>query len=275
MKLAISIVVYNESESSFKNCLDLCNKIDAPTKIFVYDNSPSPKLKKIADEYQISSYTHDSSNIGFGAAHNKNFIFSKKEKCNALLILNCDAMEFSKIVPNMMKILNKNINVGGLVPFIIDNHNKVTDNVRFVMNIKIFITRMIKFLLTGKRVIPEIQKIYNEKFNTNQLIKIPCAAGCFLLVRSNIFEKVKGFDENFFLYCEDIDLTRRIAGSEQNLFLDLSSKIKHHGRRSSHINKKLFFVHVISLLKYFKKWGIFDFKANNINKNWLNYLNDQ
>ena len=45
MKLAISIVVYNESESSFKNCLDLCKKIDAPTKIFVYDNSPFPKLK--------------------------------------------------------------------------------------------------------------------------------------------------------------------------------------------------------------------------------------
>ena len=49
MKLAISIVVYNESESSFKNCLDFCKKIDAPTKIFVYDNSPLPELKKIAD----------------------------------------------------------------------------------------------------------------------------------------------------------------------------------------------------------------------------------
>ena len=215
MILGISIVVYNENEVIFANCLKLCKEIKSSKKIFVYDNSPKPKLRVLAEKYKITSYTHNKKNIGFGAGHNKNFNLSLKEKCGAFLILNCDASNFVKTISKMLQLLTNNSDVDGLVPIILDDHNKITDNVRLVMNFQNFLIRIFKFLITGKRVIQEMQKIYKCKKPKTKLIKIPCAAGCFLLVRSSIFKNIGGFDENFFLYCEDLDLTRRISTPER------------------------------------------------------------
>lgn len=41
--------------------------------------------------------------------------------------------------------------------------------------------------------------------------KIDYAAGCLMLIRRDVFEKLRGFDENIFLYYEDVDLCMRIA----------------------------------------------------------------
>lgn len=272
MILGISIVVYNENEVSFKNCIKLCKEIKSPKKIFVYDNSPNSNLRVLAEKYKVTSYTHNKRNIGFGAGHNKNFNLSIKENCGAFLILNCDALNFSTTISKMIQLLTNNSDVDGLVPIILDDHNKITDNVRLVMNFHNFLIRIVKFLITGKRVLREIQKIYETKSSKSKLIKIPCAAGCFLLVRSSIFKNIGGFDENFFLYCEDLDLTRRISNFRQGLYLDLNSKINHHGRRSSHSNQKLFFIHIHSLIRYFKKWGIIDLEARKTNMKWINYI---
>ena len=60
------------------------------------------------------------------------------------------------------------------------------------------------------------------------LAGIPLASGCFMLMRTEIFKRLKGFDPRFFLYFEDYDLSLRI-GRESSVGYVPQSRIIHHG----------------------------------------------
>jgi GT2 family glycosyltransferase len=61
---------------------------------------------------------------------------------------------------------------------------------------------------------------------------IPLASGCFMLVRTPLFEKLGGFDPRFFLYFEDYDLSLRI-GREAGVAYVPQARIVHHGGDAS------------------------------------------
>jgi GT2 family glycosyltransferase len=78
--------------------------------------------------------------------------------------------------------------------------------------------------------------------------------GCFMLVRREALEKVGGFDERFFLYLEDADLTRRIRAFARAMYVpDVS--ITHRWQRGSHRSWRLMLVMLHSIWVYFSKWG--------------------
>ena len=76
-----------------------------------------------------------------------------------------------------------------------------------------------------------------------------------MMVNLSDFWKVFGFDERFFMYLEDADLTRslnQVRGSYQigNCF------IYHRWAKESHTKWKLKFIAIISFIKYSLKWGL-------------------
>ena len=62
-----------------------------------------------------------------------------------------------------------------------------------------------------KKMIGKIDDRYLLKFNDHmQAINIPYHQGSFMFFRTECFSKVGLFDEHFFMYLEDIDITRRM-----------------------------------------------------------------
>jgi GT2 family glycosyltransferase len=61
---------------------------------------------------------------------------------------------------------------------------------------------------------------------------IPLASGCFMLVRTALFRRLRGFDPRFFLYFEDYDLSLR-AGRETGVAYVPQARIVHHGGEAS------------------------------------------
>ncbi len=61
---------------------------------------------------------------------------------------------------------------------------------------------------------------------------IPLASGCFMLVRSSQFRKLRGFDPRFFMYFEDYDLSLRV-GRESKVAYVPQARIVHHGGEAS------------------------------------------
>ena len=101
-------------------------------------------------------------------------------------------------------------------------------------------------------------------------MNVPYLSGCFMLLRSEALKKVGLFDERFFMYPEDIDLTRRIREHYRTIFYPHVSVIHNHAQ-GSYKSKKLLWIHIINLIKYFNKWGWFcDKKRQLINKETLN-----
>jgi hypothetical protein len=75
-----------------------------------------------------------------------------------------------------------------------------------------------------------------------------------MFLRVNAIKEVGLFDERFFLYAEDIDFTRRMHEKYDTLFYPKVS-VYHTFTRGSRKEFKLMIIHIISIIKYFNKWG--------------------
>lgn len=77
--------------------------------------------------------------------------------------------------------------------------------------------------------------------------------GMFMLFRSELFSRIGGFDEDYFLYYEDVDLCWRFRHEGFRVLLVPSVRAVHDARRESHRQIRYLFWHVESMLRFFWK----------------------
>lgn len=82
-------------------------------------------------------------------------------------------------------------------------------------------------------------------------------SGCFMFFRCDVLARIDGFDERFFLYLEDADLSRRSQRVARNLYYPMT-KIVHAHQRGAYKSLRLFSYFTISIVRYFNKWGWFE-----------------
>jgi len=104
-------------------------------------------------------------------------------------------------------------------------------------------------------------KSRNERYEMkstgyNQVMNVPILSGCFMFLRNESLKKVGLFDERFFLYAEDTDLSRRIHRQFETLFFP-DAEINHVHARGSYKDFRLTLHNVKSAVQYFNKWGWF------------------
>ena len=85
----------------------------------------------------------------------------------------------------------------------------------------------------------------------------PFISGCFMFFRSAVLQRLDGFDERYFLYLEDLDLSRRAAQEARNLYFP-GCEVVHVHHRGAHKSLRLLGYFGASLVKYFNKWGWFE-----------------
>ena len=79
-------------------------------------------------------------------------------------------------------------------------------------------------------------------------------SGCCMIIPTNFFIKVSGFDENFFLYLEDADLTRKLSSVGRCLHYS-NSYINHNWGRGNYKSLKLMIVNIVSAFIIFLSGG--------------------
>lgn len=93
-----------------------------------------------------------------------------------------------------------------------------------------------------------------------------------MFFKKEALEAVGGFDERFFMYLEDVDLSRRVAEKFGAYYIP-NVKIVHKFQKASYKNRKLLVCHVESAVKYFNKWGwFFDENRTALNKKCMENL---
>jgi hypothetical protein len=91
----------------------------------------------------------------------------------------------------------------------------------------------------------------NDYEVNSQTIYPDWVAGMFMLFRREVFEKLGGFDERYFLYYEDVDLCARLRLGGYAVALCPGAKVVHHAQRSSHRSFKYLTWHLTSMLRFF------------------------
>jgi GT2 family glycosyltransferase len=104
----------------------------------------------------------------------------------------------------------------------------------------------------------------------DRIFSAPYFSGCFMLFRIDALEEIGLFDDRFFMYPEDIDISRRIASSKYAAIYYPYVEIIHEHAADSKKSFKMFFIHVINIIKYFNKWGwFFDSNRKKLNSKTL------
>lgn len=263
--ITFSIVLFHTDEKELKNVLKLINESPLKKKIFLIDNSETDELKKFAHTNNVE-YIFNNSNLGYGAGHNIAI-----QKANGLsryhLIMNSD-IEFNPVILEQAFVcMETNPEIGMLSPQILLPDGELQHFCRKLPT---------PFDLFVRRFIPDFAKPLFKRFLDSYMLlnkdyssamNIPNLPGCFMFVRTNILVEIGGFDEKFFLYVEDVDLTRRLHEKSVTLYYP-KIVIKHSLARGSYKELKHGLYHVASAIYYFNKWGWFnDRKRIAINNN--------
>ncbi len=264
--LTVSIVLFNTEAEEVNHVLQILLESELDLKVFVVDNSETDIIKNRLLADKKIEYIHSGKNLGFGAGHNL-AINRAIEDSEFHLVLNADVDFQSSILTNIYTFLKENEEVGLVAPKIYNPDGTIQYSAKLLPTPANLIVRR---FIPIKPLQEKLDNTYELRFSSfDKIIEVPYVMGCFMFIRSSVLKKVKGFDERFFMYPEDIDLTRRIYKHAKTVYYPDVTIVHSHGKGSYKSNKLLYY-HVTSMIKYFNKWGwLFDKERKNINQKIL------
>ena len=253
--LTISIVIYKSDKNQLLETLDslvlACNK----SKIYNYriylinnDRFFPEYLNKI--NLKNLDILDGHGNIGYGAGHN--LISNNIGKYH--LVLNPDVILDEKSILNSIKRMEEHPNIGLITPNTKNEYNKRQFIVKAYPSILIFFLRAINNKFLNKLFSKKLMNYECHNLNYKTLNKVIFCGGCFMFFRSNVFKQIKGFDEKYFLYFEDMDISYRSNLISENIY-DPEVKITHFGGNASRKGLSHWKYFILSLLIFFKKYG--------------------
>lgn len=257
----VSLVLYKTKYSEVEDLIKELCACEFINVIYIVDNSPIKSLIYNSIGSKIT-YKFIGENLGFGKAHNIAIAESINNKIDYHLIINPDVTLSKTTIEYLHNFMTKNPKCGLVTPKIYYNNGELQRLCKRIPNaIELF----------GKRFpIKRISEYFSKKielstFKYDFQLNVPYLSGCFMFCKTLALKEVGGFDQRYFMYMEDLDLTRSIHERYETLFLPEVS-IQHGYRSESKTNLKLLVALIISAIKYFNKWGwIFDKEKKVIN----------
>jgi hypothetical protein len=225
-------------------------------QIFLLDNSEHHAddrwLKVLGPKIR---YIFNQANLGYGRAHNIALRESIGKNVDYHLVLNDDIRLKAADLDSIHQFMSSHPDVGCLMPRVFSPDGEEQ-----------YLAKLLPapMDLFGRRFLPAgLVRKRNERFELRHLdhtlpIDAPYLSGCFMYLRTKAAELAGLFDERYFLYPEDIDLTRTIHRHYRTLYWPEVS-IVHDHRRASYHSWRMTWVHMQNLCRYFTKWGwLFD-----------------
>jgi N-acetylglucosaminyl-diphospho-decaprenol L-rhamnosyltransferase len=193
------VIVSFKSSHIIEKCIQ---SISSNIKIIVVENSDNVVVKKhLENKFSNVEVIIAKQNLGYGKGNNFGI---SKVKTQYAFILNPDAVLEKNCLNELSKAqINLKDDFTILAPNLLDNYGYFS----------------------------------NQKNNLqNEILEVDYVKGFAILINLKKINFDKIFDENFFLFLEEIDLCKRIKNSGGKIFVALNSKIQHTGKQATEYN---------------------------------------
>lgn len=262
--ITASIVVTNPPMSDLDRFFECIKSSSIKPQLYVVDNSSVPIDHPIVHEYAFQ-HIKNPRNLGYGSAHNvaMRMILDTSE---FHLVLNTDIHFGPNEFEKMLSFMQQNPDVGQLMPKVLNEDGSLQYLCKLLPTpTDLFLRRFAPG--TVRSLFRRRMEQYELRFTGyNRVMNVPYLSGCFMLFRVAALRKVGLFDERFFLYPEDIDITRRMHAKFRTVFFPEASIVHAHAR-TSYKNVKYLWRHTRNLIRYFNKWGwIHDPERTRVNR---------
>ena len=252
MKLSVVILNYN-----VRYFLELClHSVKAATAnidseiIVVDNNSQDGSCEMVKQLFPEVILIENKENLGFSKGNNQGVAVAKGEY---ICILNPDAVVPEDVFSQLFEFSEAKENLGIVGCKLIDGSGK--------------------FLPESKRNIPVVkvalQKIrgnsanyYANHVQKDEVAKVNILVGAFMFMKRSVYNQLEGFDEDYFMYGEDIDLSyKAIKAGLDNYYLGATAAIHYKGEstlKDKSYAKRFYGAMQIFYKKHFKSNIVFD-----------------
>src|SRR3989344_1297777 len=243
------LITHKNGEEILDNCLASLSKTNYPNfEVFVLLNATEDRSEEIARKHKVKVYKSER-NLGFAGGHN---FLARKTNSKYMVIMNDDIEVECDWLGELVRFSEEN-NADDCQPKILSLRDK-----------KMFEYAGAAGGLIDKYGYPFCRgrifdKIEEDKGQYNSPARIFWASGACMMIKRELIEKIKLFDEDFFMYAEEIDFCWRVNLIGGKIFSVPSSKVYHLGcysiKREKMEAKKEFLVHRNSLIMFLKNYS--------------------
>lgn len=238
MQLSIIIINYNVKyflEQCLCSVLHATKQIEAEI-IVVDNNSPDDSIFYLRNKFPQVKFIENDTNVGFAKANNQALKMCKGEY---ILYLNPDTLLPEDVLINCLYFFKTNIHAGAAGVKMVDGNGEFLPESKrsFPSPIASF------YKLAGLAKLFPASKIFNRYalgyLHEDEVHEVDVLSGAFMMTRKSIAENLNGFDEDFFMYGEDIDFSYRIKhAGYKNYYLGTNAIIHFKGEstKKSSIN---------------------------------------
>ena len=254
MDLSCIIVNYKNSEP-LKYCLaSLYQTVQGINfETIIIDNSENDLgLQPLKELYPKTQFVSNSSNIGFAKANNQ---AAKIAQGKVLIFLNPDTILSEQAIYSMYKYYCSHTETGVLGPKVVNPEGSLQYSCRRYPTLWTGLFNRYSIL---SRLFPEnrfTSQYLMRDFDHNEIRQVDWLSGCCLMVSKSTFENSHGFDENYFLFNEDVDLCRTIKQAGKEVIYFPKATITHQVSTSnSKTTARVIIQRHLGMMHYFKKY---------------------
>lgn len=206
-KVSVIIISYN-SEDFIEKCVSsLLKNLPRESEIIILDNASTDKtitiLEKFLPQIRLIKSTE---NLGFAKGNNKAV---KEANGEYLFFLNPDTQVKSGVINQLINFYEQTPNVGIVAPKLVMRNGQTQPSVKKLPTI----WGAVKEFIFG------IKNAYSEYVpEAKSPMEIEYVYGAAMLIEKNLFDKLSGFDEKYFLYYEDADLCKKVRDLGKKIY---------------------------------------------------------
>ena len=249
-RISACMVLYHAGDEALRavDCLDASDEAE---DVYLVDNSPQEDTaQRIRWAHPGVQVLPQEKNLGFGRGNNAVLPLLESDYH---LMLNPDVTFDKDVLTRMVQYMDAHPNAVILTPRVLNEDGteqylpKKQPTVRYLLG---------GFLEKLGNPFARWRREYTLADRTLRTpVRVAFATGCFMLIRTETFRQLRGFDERFFLYQEDSDLSRR-AGELGPIIYHPEICVTHHWARENARTLRGVMRQVASVCKFFLKWGV-------------------
>lgn len=245
------IVCFHNPQKQVERLLSSIARLHPGMTVYLADNSRTDALRGVALDFG-AHYCHRPDNPGYARAHNWALRMAAAAGSTYHIALNPDIRLPPEGVGKLLAYMEQHPDIGLLAPRVHYPDGRLQALCKLLPHPGDLLMR--RFLPVLHRTSGRQARYELHASGYSRVMDVPALSGCFLLMRIETVMQAGLFDERFFLYFEDVDLSRRVGRIARTVFVPHVVVVHEYGR-GSYRNWSLLLHHLVSAARYFNKWG--------------------
>jgi len=254
-EILLSILIVNFNGKDFLGpCLDSIRKhVTVPYEIIVVDNaSGDGSVDYLRQNYLTVRVVASHVNLGFTGGNN---LAAKEAKGRYLLLMNSDTIICSKVDP-LVDLMESKTEIGVLGCCLIYGDGRQQESVGYIPTALSLVfswtplARLFPQSAKFRSTVRADSALYGQTYS-----EVEWVSGAFLLTRTDLWRRMDGLDEHYFMYMEDTDYCRRVRDAGNKVAYSAACKVIHfEGAGRSWIGEQAVLNSTNSYLVYVRKF---------------------